>query len=247
MIKKVEIVKFTEGLGENKLEDEVVEEKYVRIFINGKEVVVLSCLFENIDYLIYGFLFTQGIVKDLKEIENIDISGCICNVRLKKNDFLGPFWFISSECGSRHITLNIMDKVNFDNFFKSDAIFYLLKVFNRISQLYKKTGCVHVCGIAKDREIIIFKEDISRHNAFDKVIGEAILKNISLNDKILLTSGRITSEIIFKLVKMKIPVILSKGAPTDYAIRIGEEFGITIIGFARGKRFNIYTHKERIK
>ena len=123
----------------------------------------------------------------------------------------------------------------------------LIKEFNKSSQLFLDTGGVHSCALCDINKIIIFKEDIGRHNALDKVLGKALLEDIDFRDKIILTSGRISSEILIKTAKRQIPVIVSRSAPTSLSIDIAKKLNITLIGFARGKRMNIYSNFSTLK
>jgi len=118
--------------------------------------------------------------------------------------------------------------------------------FSKSSELFTETGGVHSAAISDGKEILVFREDIGRHNAVDKVIGSLVLAGITLSDKILLTSGRISSEIITKVIYAGVPVIISKSAPTQKAIEYAIKENITLIGFARGNSFNIYSNSHRI-
>ena len=112
---------------------------------------------------------------------------------------------------------------------------------------FKLSGGVHSCALATEEgEILLFAEDISRYNTIDRVLGEALLKDINANDKIMLTSCRITSGIIKKIINADIPIVISRAAVTDSAVRMANLFCITLIGFTRGKKMNIYTHPNRI-
>ena len=114
------------------------------------------------------------------------------------------------------------------------------KEFGKKSDIFLETGGVHSCALCSQNEIIIFEEDIGRHNALEKILGKALMDNINLTDKIVLTTGRISSEIIKKIAKRSIPVLISRSAPTDVAIDIAKKLNITLIGFARGQRMNVY-------
>jgi FdhD protein len=96
------------------------------------------------------------------------------------------------------------------------------------------------------KEVILFHEDIGRHNAIDKIIGEALIKDIPLNSKIVFTSGRVSSEILLKSAKSQIPMIVSRSAPTDLAVAMAKKLGITLVGFVRGRKMNVYTNFENI-
>jgi len=122
-----------------------------------------------------------------------------------------------------------------------------MRDFNKRSELFLNTGGVHSVALGTDEGILLFHEDVGRHNAMDKTIGEASLKNIELFDKTVLTSGRVSSEMLIKAAKGQIPVIVSRSAPTDLAVELANNLGITIIGFARGQRMNIYSNPGRVK
>ena len=115
-----------------------------------------------------------------------------------------------------------------------------------MSVLFQQTGGVHNAALCAPTEVILFYEDVGRHNAVDKIFGRAFLNGISLEDKILVFSGRVSSEIVIKVGKMGLPVIISRSAPTDLGIEMAEKLGITIVGFAKGERMNVYTYPERI-
>jgi len=116
----------------------------------------------------------------------------------------------------------------------------------RRSGLFKTTGGVHSSALCTGNEIMFFREDIGRHNTVDKLIGRCFLDGIDTSDKILLTTGRISSEILVKAAKMGVPLIASRSAPTDLALRYAAELGVTVAAFVRNQRMNIYTHPERV-
>ena len=123
----------------------------------------------------------------------------------------------------------------------------LLATFRTISKLYIETGGVHSAALSDGSELLFFSEDIGRHNAVDKLIGRAFLQSVPVENKILITSGRVTSEIMTKAGRNRFPVLISRAAPSCMALSYAEDMGITLIGFARGDRMNIYTWPNRIK
>jgi len=137
-------------------------------------------------------------------------------------------------------TINDHLKIN------ASALFNLFRHFQEKSILYRTTGCIHAAAIADENEILFIAEDVGRHNAVDKIIGWTLLNRVSFKGKIMLVSGRISSEMALKTAKWKIPLIVSRTAPTSLAIEFAEKAGLTLIGFLRGQRFNIYSHPERI-
>ena len=112
--------------------------------------------------------------------------------------------------------------------------------------LFKTTGGVHSAALADSEKLLYFHEDIGRHNAVDKIIGECLLNSTTTDDKGLFTSGRLSSEILLKAAKLKIQLIVSRAAPTSLSIELAETLNITLIGFVRGRRMNIYSHPWRI-
>ena len=125
-------------------------------------------------------------------------------------------------------------------------IFTLVKKSQHRSQTYRATGGVHSAALCDTRRILLFSEDIGRHNAIDKIFGECLLRDIPTNDRTLITSGRISSEILLKVAKGNIPMIISKSAPTNLGVRLADDLGITLIGFVRGERMNVYTNGWRV-
>jgi FdhD protein len=122
----------------------------------------------------------------------------------------------------------------------------LFRLFQERSSLYRLTGCVHSAALSDGASVLAFAEDIGRHNAVDKVIGRCLLEGIAFEGKVMLVSGRLSSEMASKCSRWGIPVVASRTAPTDLALRIAEESGITVVGFLRGDRMNVYTHPERV-
>lgn len=239
------------------IEDEVVKEYPLTIFIDGEEFITLLCSPDSLEYLAAGFLISEGIINYYSEIESINVNerDGFANVILKggANFKKGLFGrrVLTTGCGKGSIFYSAAQRLNSVKVESNVKITYsqvlnLVKLVEAKGEIFKRTGGVHGCGICNLEEVLIFHEDIGRHNALDKVFGEASAKNIELNDKIVVTSGRITSEILLKCLKREIPIIISRSAPTDLAIRLARESGITVIGFVRGSRINVYSGEERI-
>jgi len=112
--------------------------------------------------------------------------------------------------------------------------------------VFKATGGVHSAALCHTKGIFVFSEDIGRHNAIDKIFGECVLRDIPTDDHMIITSGRISSEILLKVARRNIPILISKSAPTNLGVRLADELGISLIGFVRGKKMNIYTNRWRL-
>jgi FdhD protein len=266
MHQEVEKILQTQELNINRLsfgkmyveKDWIIKEIPFTILVNGQEIATLLCSPDKLEYLAVGFLLSGGLVKNNTMIKAISLGkdGSYANVKvdgdLKIPQDLFRKKLISSGCGkgtSFYDSQDIVDcrPLSSDIQINYGQIINLMKTFQAKSSLFKKTGGVHSAALSSPHEIEIFAEDIGRHNAIDKIFGESFLKNISTKNKIILTSGRISSEIVIKVVKRKIPIIASRAAPTDLAVRLAEKTKLSIIGFARGNRMNIYTHNFRIK
>ena len=251
-IKRVDILRI-KGEEFKEEEDVVILEYPFTIFVNDEEVITLLCSPNSLKELMVGFLFSEEFLSSLSDIDRIrlDEDKGIGYIYLKNinqfNEKLRGKRTITSGCGKGTLFYNVLDS------FKSKRIKEPLSIevanikrliskFNKKSELFLNTGGVHSCALCSANDIILFEEDIGRHNALDKIFGKALLEGIDTKDKIILTSGRISSEILIKSAKRQVPVIVSRSAPTSLSIELAEELGITLIGFARGQKMNIYTN-----
>jgi FdhD protein len=243
------ITKITESHN-NTVEDAVAEEKKLRISVNGREVLSLYCSPIMIRELVAGFFMTEGI-----------INGNWCSDRMSiqyDEDILVDISAegeVSLEGSSR--TSGCVGGITFEKpqndvdigkgiRIEKSRLRELFHDFQKRSDLYNMTGCIHSAAISDGQHILVVGEDIGRHNAVDKVTGYCFLEDIPLNDKIMLVSGRLSSEMATKCSRWGIPIVVSRAAPTALAIDIADKHGITMVGFMRGKRLNIYTRPERI-
>jgi FdhD protein len=243
------IIKVKENIIQS-LEDSIAIETKIKILVNDIEIISLSATPLHIKELVVGYILTENIIKENFCPQEIEIIEEKEEIKVKIYS-AGPLNLngktLTSGCMSSFSFINELPESYKDNFkIEIENLFLLFKDFQKKSELYKSTGCVHYAGLAEKEKIIFLAEDIGRHNAVDKVIGYAFLNKIPLKDKILLISGRISSEMVLKTGRWKIPIIVSKSAPTSLAIELAEKIGLTIIGFLRGNRCNIYTHPYRL-
>ncbi len=227
-------------------------------FVKDRQYVTIFCSPSDLDLLGLGFLQSEDLIDSMDDVESISLSDdCkTLNISLKNSAKLAEKLMskrdITSGCG-RSLTSNDMlrayklQPVTSDIKISSDKIIKFSNDFQLMSDLYKSTGGTHASALCDKDNILIFKEDIGRHNAVDKVFGECLLKNIRTEDKMILTSGRISSEMLIKSAKRNIPIVVSRSAPTSMALQLAKKAGITLVGFARGRRMNIYSHDHRIE
>lgn len=247
-IKKIIIFKSD---SKQQIDDILAIEKKIKIFINDQEIVSLSASPIYVKELITGFLKTEEILKGDWCHEKISIydNGKEIEVKVSLEGFVSlENKTITSGCmSSVSFITDLKSKIEDDLKINPEKLFTLFKDFQTNSLLFKKTGCIHAAGLADENNILFIAEDVGRHNAVDKVIGWALLNKLSFKRKIMLVSGRISSEMVLKTAKWKIPMIVSRTAPTSLAVELADKVNLTIIGFLRGNRFNIYTSPERIK
>ncbi len=248
---RTNLIRFT-GNKNAEVLDLVAREIKITIFVNKEKLISLSCSPGNYNYLVVGFLFTSGILQKKEDITSIKIRRRSINVEIKNmlHTIKETANSISPIMGKQQIEKQVEPvPVIYNNLkINPNTIYSLISRIQERSIFFQQSGSVHSCALADfNGSILLFCEDISRHNTIDRILGEALLTNISLKDKIMLTSCRITGGIIEKIVSGNIPIIISRSALTDCTVKLANQKGITLIGFAREKRMNVYTHPWRVQ
>jgi len=242
--------------GRSNIEDVVAREFPVTIILNDQELVTILCSPKNLEYLAVGFVSSEGFLKSKDEIKKIvvdDQRGVVRLETVEDKGFAQDVLFkrlITSGCGRGASFYSAADatsqKAESQMEISADEVFALVNEFQHGSEVYLATGGVHSAALCDTKNILVFSEDIGRHNAIDKIFGKCLLENIPTDDRVIITSGRITSEILHKVAKRGIPIIISISAPTNLGVRIADNLGITLIASVRGKRMNAYTNDWRI-
>lgn len=254
-LKKVIIDKIS-GNEAIEFDDVTIDESRLNLYLNGQKAISMMCIPKDQDAHAIGFLMSENVISSIADIEKITVSedGLRVDVIAKINeDSLQNLYkekTLTSGCGGG-ITGNIEGSLeipfNQTAFkVKPETISSEIKIFYQESELYYLTGCVHKAMIYLLDGTTITAEDIGRHNAIDKAIGKCILQGFDTTKSVLFVSGRLSSEMVTKAVMHRIPIIISRTAPTYLGVQIAHNHGITLIGFARGKKMNIYTHSGRI-
>lgn len=254
-IETLNIRRVTEEVASD-IEDIVVREFPMTIMFNDRELVTLLCTPGNLKNLAVGFLFSEGFIESKDEIRNVTINDGTGVVRVETeggDELAREALFsrlITSGCGRGASFYSATDVVGqrVESLLKITArnILALARKFQHQSETYRATGGVHAAALCDSADILVFDEDIGRHNAMDKVFGECLLKDIPTDDRLVITSGRISSEILLKVSKRNIPILVSKSAPTNLGVKLANDLGITLVGFVRGKRANVYTNGWRV-
>lgn len=250
-----ERVKITRILKDSRniLDDDVVTESPLTIFLNGEELVTIICTPENLVELAVGYLYSEGIIHLKEDIISYSVDekrgvmrldarireAPAKGIRLKRFITPGCSFYTTRNTGAREIESKVV--------LSTIAIRALIHQATVNSILYRETGGVHSAALCAEGKILFLSEDIGRHNAVDKILGRCLLEGISTEDRLLITSGRISSALMAKVINARIPFVISSSAPTAESIRLAKRFGVTLIGFARGQRLNIYSNEWRVK
>ncbi|MEW6107923.1 MAG: formate dehydrogenase accessory sulfurtransferase FdhD [Nitrospirota bacterium] len=247
--KRVHILKLKKNSPEE-AEDFIAVEKRLRILVNGQNLLNLYCTPLMVRELAVGIIYNEGLIKG---------QWCADRISIEYGDEITADIPSSGEVYSAEATITSgcaggvslksggpEKKISDNTVFNPEMVKELYREFQKRSEIFRLTGGVHSAALAGDRGILAFAEDIGRHNAVDKVTGYCILENISFEGKMMMVSGRLSSEIVLKCSRCGIPLIVSRAAPTSLAVEIAESGGITLVGFMRGDRMNVYTGEQRI-
>jgi FdhD protein len=229
----------------------VPREISLKIFINGRELVTILCTPSKINCLVLGYSLSEGIIGGLGDVTSMRIceDESLADIYLKKADFTLPkSRILTSGCGSGiSLTSGETKKINSNIKVSPESLLFLISKLAEGATLYRKAGGIHTSALGEEGNLIVISEDIGRHNTLDKILGECLIRKIPTKDKILLTTGRLSSEMLRKAAGMDIPIIVSLTSPTDRAISLARDMGITLLGYASGKRFSVYTCFERLR
>jgi len=239
--------------------EEIAEEKPLTIYLNEQEIITILCSPGHEDELAVGFLLAEGLLyeESLVEQVKIDPDQGLAWVTAQKVNRLGrDTWkkrYLTTGCGGGTTAFyNLMDLKQCrplslrENMITPHEARGLMQLMQKKAQLYKKTHGVHSAALFTTQEMVVFREDVGRHNAIDKIAGYCFLNGIAPDEKILASSGRISSEMLLKAVRLQVPIILSRSAPTSLAVDLAQELRLTLIGFIRGNLLKIYTFPQRV-
>ncbi|KJL05411.1 formate dehydrogenase accessory sulfurtransferase FdhD [Priestia aryabhattai] len=257
-VKKRTVLKFKNGEMES-VEDKIVTEFPVTVKINEEEFVTMVCSPQYIEDMVIGYLASEGVIREYKDIKNIWVQEKEGYVHVTI-DKLNPYFqnlqnkrYITSCCGASRqgfvfindaLTAKKMNDILVELSIKD--CFQLMNKLQQSAATFQETGGVHNAAICDKNGFMLSRMDIGRHNALDKLYGYCLKNHISIRDKVVVFSGRISSEILLKVAKIGCEIVLSKSAPTELALNLAEELRITTVGFIRNDSLNIYTCPERI-
>ncbi len=223
----------------------VAIEHTLTIFVNGSPWVTLFCSPTDLTELALGFLESEGVLRDMKEVEVIEERQG--NVWLKlRGEVRRSAHAITSGGGRSFLGELDFDPLPLSERVEATGILELARRFEDSSGVWKITHGVHSAALSDTRKILVFREDLGRHNAVDKVFGHCLLEGSSPRGLFLFLSGRISSEMVLKAARRKVPLIASLASPTDKALELAQRLNITVVGSVRGEKMRVYTVPQRI-
>lgn len=245
-------VKLITHAGPEPAEKMVVEEYALRLKINGNELATLICSPHQLNFMIVGFMRLQGFIDSLNDLLSMGICSehGLAELRIKAElpTRLQPT--LTSGCGtgiSFNLPESFLKSSPPSSRYHSGDLARLMKQMNEQTELYHCHGGIHSSAIGVSSGLLLTAEDIGRHNTLDRLAGEALFRQINLRDKVLLTSGRISTEMVAKAARLGIGLIASRTSPTDKAIELCEQVGICLVGYLRGRKMEIYSHPQQVQ
>lgn len=251
------VFEFSEGCFK-KTTITAIQEIPLVIYLNEQEVVTLLCTGKNPIPLAVGFLKSEGLLTDRKELKALQIEKESDRIVAHVFTTHDPFAShrirrsITSGCGKGTNFPQNMEEIGHvsitsDIRISPEELFSLMKALNKRSKLYRATGGCHNAALSVSDRLMIFYEDLGRHNAIDMIQGKTLLDDIHTNDKLIVTTGRIASEILIKAIRIGVPILASRSAATRLAIDLACKTNMALIGYVRGQRMTVYNHAGRIK
>ena len=240
----------------NPFEISVTVERPLTLFLNNQEIVTMMSICDYPEYMAIGYLVNQNMLLPDDEITGIDYDEDIDTIvvrtarntnyeeKLKKKT-------LTSGCAQGTVFGDVLEKFEdvklpTNALVKTSWLFNLIKKINIHPSLYLEAGAIHGCVLAKKDKVLLYMEDVGRHNAIDKVAGYMFKHGIAGDDKIFYTTGRLTSEMIIKTVQMGIPILASRSGFTAWGVELARKVGLTLIGRVRGKRFVVLSGEDKI-
>jgi FdhD protein len=246
------IVRVVQGQGEE-AERRVVEEYPLRLRVNGRDLATLVSSPHQLNFLLAGFFRLQGFIGSLDDILSMGVcrefGQADVRIRGELPERLQPT--LTSGCGTG-IAYNLPENLlNLSSpparVYHSEDVFRLMRELQAQAEQYRSHGGIHSAAIGDARGLLLYAEDIGRHNTLDRLAGEALFRKIELRDTMLVTSGRVSTEMVAKAARLGIALIASRTSPTDKAVELCEQARITLIGYLRGSSMEIYSHPQQVQ
>ncbi len=244
-------ISFYSGEKTFRISESIIREEPVEIFLNNRKVATIACTGIHLEELAAGFLRSAGAIRAQADIEKITTSVEKSRVDvITKNGVISkpgsPEIFVMSSGARVRGTGKPKDSITSDISIPAKRVVDFMEVLLSSSKLHRITHGTHCSALADTEGIIVSRDDIGRHNTVDMLGGYALLGDIDCSDKIIVKTGRVSSEIAEKVWTMGVPIIISHSVPTSEAVSLLRDAGITLIGHVRGGSFKIYSNERRV-
>jgi len=233
----------------------VTVERALTIFLNSQEIVTAMTIADHPDYLAIGYLLNQGMLKPDDKVTGVDYDEelSVVVVRTERaTDYEQKMKkrVQTSGCAQGTVFGDLMEALENVSLpsteFRTSWLYTLTQTINTTPSLYLEAGAIHGCVLANEDRALVYMEDVGRHNAVDKIAGWMFNNQVPASDKIFYTTGRLTSEMVIKTVRMGIPILVSRSGFTAWGVELARKANLTLIGRARGKRFVALAGLDRI-
>jgi FdhD protein len=232
---------------------ETIVETPVSLTVNGSVWLSFMCTPVNLEAMSVGFLYNEGVIEAMEDVADVRVCehGDNVDVWLNHPAEQPTSWRRTSGCTGGVTAVDLLAKPNVsfeENRFKvgPEAVGRLVEMLFDSQALYRETGGVHTSALSDGEKVLLSAEDIGRHNTLDKIAGLCLMNNIWPETSILITTGRISSEMLQKAARLQAPILISRTSPSSLSIEMAERYGITLIGYARRNRFNVYSNGQRV-
>jgi FdhD protein len=224
-------------------------EMALTLFVNRQELVTILCTPTKLKCLVLGFMYAEGIISDMSDVASMRVceEESLADVMLSDPDYELPTKrILTSGCGGGATFKIQVKSVDSDLVAKPKEVLSLMKQLQKQMVMYRHCGGVHTSALSDTKNLLVVAEDIGRHNTLDKIQGECLLSGMPTRDRLLLCTGRVSSEMLLKAAKMQAPLVVSRHSTTGRAVSLARDLGITLVSHAHGSRLSVYSHPERL-
>jgi FdhD protein len=231
----------------------VIAEVALTVLVDGRELVTLMCTPWKLNCLILGFMYLEGVIDSADDVAamRICVPDRVAEVTLSRPIEMPKRRVLTSGCTGGTSFRDYLQEVHrqridSDRQIRGDQIYGLMRELHRQSAFYHESRGVHTAALSDGESLLVVAEDVGRHNCLDKIKGECLLRELSTTDHVLLSSGRISSEMLLKAAAMRVPIVVSRTSPTAMSLLLAEHLNVMVVGYVRPDGMNVYTHPWRL-